>query len=260
MFLDIAGNRVFALSFGKGPKTFLAHSGWIGNFEDWIATLSILSEEWRVVVYDHRGSGETPVPSEDITADALVDDVFGVMNALKIETCTLAGFSAGAVTALRAALRHLDRFEGLMLLNGSGGVKVPDAEIKPRVAPSQWPGDTHLERLEWFATMCTPEPDALHIRRWAVNLLSRATPEAAEASFLTQPSQTLDWPAELGRLSLPTLLVHGELDPLVDVKDMEYLQSLLPQSKLVIMEGSGHLPAMTRPQDVAREINEFFAV
>ena len=115
-----------------------------------------------------------------------------------------------------------------------------------------------LERLEWFAKNCTPEPDTQHIRRWAVNLLSRATPEVAEASFLTQPAQNLDWPVVLAHLSLPTLLVHGELDPLVDVTDMEYLHSLLSESKLVVMQGSGHLPAMTRPQDVAHEINAFF--
>ena len=92
-----------------------------------------------------------------------------------------------------------------MFLNGAGGVKAPGAKIKPRVAPSQWPGDTHLERLQWFATDCTPEPDMLHVREWAVNLLSRATPEAAEASFLTQPTQTLDRAVELKQLALPTL-------------------------------------------------------
>jgi hypothetical protein len=53
MFLEIGGNRVFALMFGSGPRTFVAHSGWIGNYEDWIATLSLLSEGWRVIDYDH---------------------------------------------------------------------------------------------------------------------------------------------------------------------------------------------------------------
>ncbi|MBT8454953.1 MAG: alpha/beta hydrolase, partial [Alphaproteobacteria bacterium] len=148
----------------------------------------------------------------------------------------------------------------LMLLNGTGGVKSPQAEVKPRIPPSQWPGDTHLERLRWFAANCTPEPDMMHIREWAVSLLSRATPEAAEASFLTQPTQSVDWASELKRLTLPTLLVHGELDPLVDIRDLDYLHSQLPKSKLVVLEGTGHLPAMTRPEDVASEINAFFGV
>lgn len=100
MFLTISGNKVFALTFGNGSKTFIAHSGWIGNFEDWIATLSLLSEDWRVVVYDHRGSGETRAAPDRITAEALIDDLFEVMNTLNIDRATLAGFSAGCVTTL----------------------------------------------------------------------------------------------------------------------------------------------------------------
>ena len=60
MFLDIDGNKVFALSFGNGQRTILAHSGWIGNFEDWIATLAPLSQTWRTAIYDHRGTGAGP--------------------------------------------------------------------------------------------------------------------------------------------------------------------------------------------------------
>lgn len=260
MFLEIGGNRVFALTFGSGFRTFVAHSGWVGNYEDWIATLSLLSEGWRVIVYDHRGSGETRVSPDQITADALIDDLFAVLDKLNVERCTLAGFSAGCVTTLRAALRHPERFDGLMFLNGAGGVKPPNAEIKPFTPPSQWPGKTHLERLEWFATNCTPEPNMLHVRQWAVSLLSRATPEAAEASFLAaRQLPPLDWATELPNVKLPTLIVHGELDPLVDIRDLEYLDAQIPDSKLVVFEGTGHLPAMTRPDDVAAEINSFFA-
>lgn len=74
MSLESDGNNVFALDFGAGPKTLLAHSGWIGNFEEWIATLAPLSSRWRAVVYDHRGAGETQVPVESISVEAMVDD------------------------------------------------------------------------------------------------------------------------------------------------------------------------------------------
>lgn len=152
-----------------------------------------------------------------------------------------------------------ERFDGLMFLNGAGGVKPPNKEVKPTAPPSQWPGETHFERLEWFATNCTPEPDMRHVRQWAVNLLSRATPEAAEASFVAaRQAPTLDWTIELPKLNLPVLIVHGELDPLVDLQDLEYLHALLPLSKLVVLKGTGHLPAMTRPKDVAAETNSFF--
>jgi pimeloyl-ACP methyl ester carboxylesterase len=180
MFLDIDGNRVFTLDFGSGPKTLLAHSGWVGNFEDWIGTLAPISKHWRTVIYDHRGTGETVVPVERITADALVDDVFRVMDALDIDRCILAGFSRGTVTAIQAALRDPSRFDGLILMNGHGGVVDPSIPMPPAVPLKKWPGATHADRLRWFVDGCTPEPDSEHIRRWAMNILSRATPEAAE--------------------------------------------------------------------------------
>lgn len=258
MFLDIAGNKVFALSFGKGPRTILAHSGWVGNFEDWIATLAPLSESWRTVVYDHRGTGETAVPIEKITHEALVDDVFAVMDALSIERCILAGFSRGVMTVMRAALRDPSRFEGLVLMNGTGEVVVPGATPAPRAAPSKWPGDTHLDRLQWFIERSTPEPDSEHIRRWGVNILSRATPEAAERIMTMQWEKPVDWASELPLLRLPTLLLHGEKDFACNLETQRYIQSLIPISKLVVFEGSGHIPAMTRPMDVAAAIRDYF--
>jgi pimeloyl-ACP methyl ester carboxylesterase len=203
MFIDIDGNKVFALSFGRGPRTFLSHSGWIGNFEDWIATLAPLSESWRTVVYDHRGAGETVVPVDSISTE-------------------------------------------------------PGAAQRQRVPPSNWPGASFEEHLEWFAERCVPEPGSAHIRRWAKNILSRSTAEVADRIMMMDAKEQIDWPTELQKLTIPTLILHGELDPFYQTSTMHYAQSIIPHSKLVIMEGSGHLPAMTRPLDVAREINLFF--
>lgn len=258
MFLDIDGNKVFALSFGKGPRTILAHSGWVGNVEDWIAALAPLSEIWRTVVYDHRGTGETFVPVEKITPEALIDDVFAVMDALSIDRCILAGFSRGVVTVLRAVLRDPDRFDGLILMNGTGEVQLPGTAPTPRVAPLKWPGTTHRDRLRGFIERCTPEPDSEHIRRWGVNILSRATPEAADRLFTMTPEPAVDWASELPHLRLPTLLLHGEKDFAYNIETFRYIESLIPGSRLVVFEGSGHIPAMTRPLDVAAAIKDYF--
>ena len=258
MFLDIAGNKVFTLSFGSGPRTILAHSGWVGNFEDWIGVLAPLSQSWRTVVYDHRGTGETLVPVESITHEALVDDVFAVMDALSIRKCVLAGFSRGVMTAMRAMLRHPERFEGLILMNGTGEVQLPGATPAPRVPLSKWPGETHRDRLKWFIDRSTPEADVEHVRRWGVNILSRATPEAAERIMSMQWDSAVDWATELPRWRIPTLLLHGEKDFACNIETQRYINSLIPDSKLVVFEGSGHIPAMTRPLHVAAEINAFF--
>jgi pimeloyl-ACP methyl ester carboxylesterase len=259
VFIDIDGNRLFALDFGSGPMTFLAHGGWISNFEDWIATLAPMSARWRTAVYDHRGAGESAVPPECITAEALVDDVFRVMDAMHIDRCVLGGFSRGTATVLRAAVRHPDRFDGLVLLNGHGDVREPSLPHRPRVPPSTWPGGTHAERLRWFIERCTPEPDVDHIRRWGVHILSRADEGVVDRLMMVEPEGPLDWALAISKLTLPVLIIHGELDPFVQRANVEYLHSLLVDGRLVVMEGSGHLPAMIRPLDVAREIDLFFS-
>jgi len=258
MFLDIDGNRVFTLDFGSGPKTLLAHSGWVGNFEDWICTLAPISKHWRTVIYDHRGTGETVVPVERITADALVDDVFRVMDALDIDRCILAGFSRGTFTAIQAALRDPSRFDGLILMNGYGGVVDPSIPMPPAVPLNKWPGATHSDRLRWFVDGCTPEPDSEHIRRWAMNILSRATPEAAERILDAIQGRQADWPSILSVLKLPALVIHGRLDPRVTTAAMEYLESVLPDAQLAILDDAGHLPAMSQPARVAKLILDRF--
>jgi pimeloyl-ACP methyl ester carboxylesterase len=73
-----------------------------------------------------------------------------------------------------------------------------------------------------------------------------------------RPAEDVDWARCLPELRLPTLLIHGEKDFRCDTETMRYIQSLIPCSKLVIMEGSGHLPAMTRPMDVYAVIKDYF--
>lgn len=259
MFLDIDGNRMFTLAFGGGPRTLLAHGGWISTVEDWIATLAPLSARWRTITYDHRGAGLTRVPVERISHEALVDDVFRVMDALGVERCVMAGFSRGTVTAMRAVLAHPDRFDGLVLMNGCGEVRAPGLPVPPRVAPSSWPGATHAERMRWFIERCTPEPDSEHIRRWGDYVLARATPQAADRLFVMEAEQPVDWAHHLPRLDKPTLVVHGELDAFYRIEHMRYTQSLIPDSELVVLEGTGHLPTLSKPMQVAAHIERFFA-
>ena len=92
-----------------------------------------------------------------------------------------------------------------------------------------------------------------------MHILSRSSPEVADKLFMVEPKEQIDWQSALSRLSIPVLMIHGERDPFYDVRNFEYLQSLLPGSRLRVFEGSGHLPAMTRPAEVAGEIDRFFA-
>ena len=116
MFLDVNGARLHALAFGGGPRTLVAVGGWTGNWEVWEEPVAQLSAAgWRCIAYDHRGSGESPVDPALISVEAMVDDVAGVLDALGVERCILAGESQGGAIVQYAAARNPERFDGLVL-------------------------------------------------------------------------------------------------------------------------------------------------
>jgi pimeloyl-ACP methyl ester carboxylesterase len=159
VFVEVDGNLLNTVSFGSGAKTFLAHGGWVGNWELWQQPFELMSSRWRCVSYDHRGAGESPVSPEAITPGALVDDVFAVMDALGIERCVIAGESLGAIVAAQAALRHSERFDGLVLVDGGPGVTADIADPLIQGARNDWPAT-----IRQFVDDCVPEPDTDHIR------------------------------------------------------------------------------------------------
>ena len=110
VFLDVNGVRLHALVFGDGPRTLIAVGGWTGSWEVWEEPIAQLTASgWRCVAYDHRGSGESPVDPALITVEAMIDDVAGVLDALGIERCILAGESRRRLQALRARTIPLSR-------------------------------------------------------------------------------------------------------------------------------------------------------
>lgn len=259
MFIDVKGNKVFTVSFGAGKKTLLAHSGWLGAWDDWMPTLEKLSTSWRTVAYDHRGTGETMADLESIVLNELVDDIFRVMDRLEIERCTLGGFSSGTTVTLLAYLKHPERFDGLIFANGSGSVYHPDSP--PRKAPplpSNWPGVDHAGHMKWFVDMCLPEANVDEVHYWANRILTRNGPEVADRLWESMVLTGLDLTDRLGEISVPTLLIHGSKDPFCSLNAMQYIASKVSEGKLVVIDGVGHLPLITRPQEVADAINGFF--
>ena len=129
------------------PKTLLAHGGWVASWELWQQPMELLSDQWRCVSYDHRGAGLSVVPIEQITLQGCVDDVIGVMDALGIKRCIIAGKSLGAPIVISALLRHPERFEGLVIVDG-----VPPSTKAKQAAEAPQP-EANTERPDYEAVV-----------------------------------------------------------------------------------------------------------
>ncbi len=207
------------------------------------------------MAYDHRGAGATVAPAESITLEAMVDDLFAVLDTLGIETCVLAGESSGAAVVLLAALQHPHRFEGLVLVDGLTYRPAPLGP-DPFVLGLETDFETTIGRfVDWC--VLDSEPNSAAIRRWGRQILARSP--AASAIKLHECLYGLDLRPDVARIILPTLIIHGEEDALVPLADAQWLAAHLPNSQLHVVSGAGHVPTVTRPLEVAEAINRFFS-
>lgn len=253
MFITVGDAKIFATSFGSPEApAILGIGGWIGSWELWAEPFSSLSSNWFTIAFDHRGSGATVAPVASITFDRLVADVFAVLDFYKVQSCLLAAESGGAAIALGAALKAPERISGLVIVDG---FCLPNnAEGDDRFL--QGLESNYAQTLDWFVEACVPEDGCEHIKRWGRQIIDRASPEAAIALY--RMMDTLDVTPDLNRIIQETLIVHGQKDAIVPVEDAKRLAKMLPDAKLVLLKGAGHVPTLTYPNEIVREIRSFF--
>jgi aminoacrylate hydrolase len=94
-------------------------SGLGGSATYWKPNIPALAEHYRVIAYDHRGTGRSDRALPDVvTVDDFADDIIALMDALKIPTAHLVGHAAGGVAGLALALKAPDRLGKLVVVNG----------------------------------------------------------------------------------------------------------------------------------------------
>ncbi|MDZ4719082.1 MAG: alpha/beta hydrolase [Roseiflexaceae bacterium] len=252
MFLTHADAQLYTVSFGSGPRTILALGGWVGSWELWTAPFTILSQSWRTVAFDHRGCGASIAPLDSITVPTMVADVLAVVDALGIEQCVLAAESAGVAIALQAALAHPDRFIGLICVAGLYHRPIPLAP-DPFVASLR---ANYRAALAQFVDACVPEPDSTAVRHWGRQIVNRTEQEAAIRLY--ECMDGLDLRPFVSQIHQPTLILHGTADSIQPMQASQWLATQIPHNQLHLLPGAGHVPTITRPQDVVRSINEYF--
>jgi pimeloyl-ACP methyl ester carboxylesterase len=252
VFLDVNGARLHALAFGAGPRTLVAVGGWTGSWEVWEEPIAQLTAHgWRCIAYDHRGAGESPTDPAAITVDAMATDVVAVLDAFGIERCILAGESQGGAIAQYAAARTPDRFDGLVL-------SAPSPTGRNEGSNADGCRTDYPAVVAGFVERCFPEADSDHIKRWAKNILLRAEPEQAARIIEMWGDDTVT-DLDARELDLPVLLLHGTADAIVPIELSRALVEILPDAELVEFDGAGHVPTMTRPDEVVAAIRRRFA-
>jgi pimeloyl-ACP methyl ester carboxylesterase len=239
---------------GRGPAVVLVN-GWTASGLVWPRELlGPLEEDHRVLRVDNRGTGwsrEAPVP---FTIRDLAEDVRGVLDRAGVGHATVLGFSMGGMVAQELALRHPDLVDHLVIV----GSRPPAPEAISgsrhrfaRILAPPGPGEplTDYFRRVW-SDFTGPGFAAAHPQRLdelVAQIVERPTPRFA---VLAQLRAAMGWPgaARLTRLTVPTTIVHGDLDPLSPVRNGMRLAQLIAHARYVELEGVGHLVPQEAPE------------
>jgi len=242
----------------EGPVLILSNS--LGTtLEMWEEQAAAFSSTYRVVRYDTRGHGGSPVTPGPYTFDGLGDDVLAIMDGLGIHRAAFCGISMGGHTALWLALHAPERFTGVAVCNSAAKIGAASA-WEERAAAVRKDGVSAMKALaesspqRWFTdAFVQAEPQKVaQAQSWIAGIHPEGYAACCEA--LAQS----DLRAELGRISIPVLLLAGESDPVTTVADAESMQKAIAGSKIATVPAS-HLSNLEAPQAFDQALAAFLA-
>lgn len=230
----------------------------------WYNQLPVFGQTYRTIALDHRDTGDSdPSPVPYTTADQ-ADDAAAVLRALGVARASVVGISMGGFIALELALRHPDLVEKLVLTGTSAGGPThvpPGPEMQAMLVQDRTGVEVGELGKRTYTRIMAPgfaaqQPEVME--RVAEN--ARYRPQTPEM-YLRQLQACMGHSASdrLSQIRVPTLVVHGEVDPLVPVENGKYLAEHIPGAKLILYPNTGHIAIVERAEDYNREVLAFLA-
>lgn len=231
----------------------LLHAG-IADRTMWSEYLGPLAEAGhRAVAVDLSGFGEAAVAAGE---QAPWMDVLATMDALELHDAILVGNSFGGAVALRAAVVAPERIAALVLISAPG----PGIEPTPELEAAWAMEEGALERGDLDAAVAAvvetwTQPDApAELRDRVATMQRRAYEQQADAGPASEaPDPVEEDPKSITRLVMPALVVVGDRDKPEFQQGAGLLAERLPNARLEIIEGAGHLAPLETP-DVFRQL------
>jgi pimeloyl-ACP methyl ester carboxylesterase len=251
---------------GTGPGLLLVH-GFGGAKEDFADHVSALAAENTVVVFDHRGHGESDAPADPAaySFERLVADTAAVADSTGLEHFRLLGHSMGGMVARRVALQHPDRVEALIMMDTSPG-PLPSFDVALMEASADVALTQGKDALKELLDLAAPLNNAAHERllrerpgyqefqdrKWD------ALSEVMWGTLVVEIAhQTDDLPA-MATMTQPVLVIVGELDePFLGPSQV--MAGAIPGARLVVVPEAGHSPQFENPDVWIATIRELLA-
>jgi 3-oxoadipate enol-lactonase len=242
----------------SAPALILSNS--LGTTLDmWGPQVAAFSKDYRLIRYDTRGHGGSPVTPGPYSFADLGQDVLAVLDALDVARAAFCGISMGGHTGLWLGIHAGARFNAIAVCNSAAKIGSPQG-WNERAAMVRDGGAAAMRALaesspsRWFtAEFVQAHPAAVQgAQAWIAGIEPHGYAACCEALAAS------DLRAELGRITTPTLLLAGASDPVTTVADAQAMQAAIAGAQLAVVPAS-HLSNLEAPQAFNQAVLHFLA-
>jgi pimeloyl-ACP methyl ester carboxylesterase len=268
-WVNVQDRWMNVVDIGSGPPVIFIH-GLSGCWQNWLEQIPLFARDHRVIAVDLPGFGHSDMPVEPISISGYADAIDELMEKLDIDAARIVGNSMGGFIGAEIAIEHPARIERLVLV-AAAGLSIES------IRTERTKGVRHrAENLIFFSlahVVSRSHQVALRPRLRAALLMTVAAhptrlpgPLAAQQvlgsgkpGFSDALEAMCRYPLRdrLEKIACPTLILWGDKDILVPVKDASVFEELIPDSRKIIYTDTGHVSMMERPARFNSDVKAF---
>jgi 3-oxoadipate enol-lactonase len=258
-----AGNGAVALAYdirGHGPPLVLIQGLGVGRW-GWEPVADRLARRFQVITIDNRGIGASDAPPGPYSARVMAADVLAVLDDAGVGKASVVGTSLGGMVAQELALEHPDRVDRLVLVATIPGGRLTAPMPLKTAYLLTWAPLMHSEaRLRGFVRNALGPRTVRRRTRVVRRLLARkrAHPQSEQAWRAQATAGVLFDPGgRQRRITQPTLILQGTADQVVNPINADRLANLIPDARVLYLDGAGHLLYWDEPRRFVRLVTGF---
>jgi pimeloyl-ACP methyl ester carboxylesterase len=270
-WVQLDGRAVNVVDIGSGPVVVFLH-GLAGCWQNWLENVPHFARDHRVIAIDLPGFGASPMPAQPISMPGyarMLDELFVTLG---VDSATLVGSSMGGFVAAEFAIRYGAQVQRLCLTSPAGLSMEHMRNERNRGVRAR------IENWAFFGTGWLASKSDRVVRserlRRALLMLVAAHPERLPSRLVVEQARGAGRPGfkdaleamtgypirdRLGEIGCPTLVVWGELDRLVPLRDAAEFAWLIAQARKIVYEDTGHLVMLERPARFNADLRAFLA-
>lgn len=256
-FVNVDGNKIRYLESGNSKETIVLVHGLGASAERWEYVIPLFNKYFRVIVPDLIGFGYSDKPLVDYTSEFFSKFLKNFLKKIGVERLKIIGSSLGGQICVEYVSENMDSIEKLVLVSPSGAMTHSTPALDAYVMAALYPDKEVAEN----AYQMMAGPDQKINAKIIEDFVTRMKLPNAKMAFMStllgfkNAENILE---TLKTISIPTLIVWGERDPVIPIKYADSFVSSIKDCRFYRMENCGHTPYVDEPEKFTKLVTDFF--